>query len=442
MMSEPLQRSLFEESDESTSSPEASHVSPSASQGSKKGRKTTDTSGLISHDSSAKSDPSGYSLRTYLASELSRLTSYSKTWKNQGTPLGRSWWALMTLAPRTVAKGCGLSEGSDWPTPTGQEYGSNGDSPGETGPRRPSLSGAAKLWPTARAEDSEQTGGHRGTPDTLTSAARAWPTPEAADGSRGSLTHMRGNPTLKGAAMWPTATAGDAKASGAAAYSTASGRHSGTTLTDAAYGLWASPQARDWKSGHAQKTTEELYGKRAAPLSHQAVNWQTPNAKDSDNAGSPNRPALTAQARAQAVNSAGLLALESPSTLGKRQDWPTPTAHEGRRPGVDIHSTQEGNLSRDVAREWATPQAHDSTPGDASRVGRYGTKHGGRNLNDEAVATEWPTPRANRHGASDSHGKSPIRGSLNPAWVTQLMQFPDGWLDSEPPTPPRTGGKR
>jgi hypothetical protein len=35
------------------------------------------------------------------------------------------------------------------------------------------------FWPTPRAEDSEQTGGHRGKPDTLTTAARLWPTPSA-----------------------------------------------------------------------------------------------------------------------------------------------------------------------------------------------------------------------------------------------------------------------
>lgn len=222
---------------------------------------------------------------------------------------------------------------------------------------------------------------------------------------------MRGNPTLKGAAVWPTATAGDAKASGAAAYSTESGRHAGTTLTDAASGLWASPQARDWKSGHAQKTTEELYGKRAAPLSHQAVNWQTPNAQDAENAGGPKRPALTAQARG--VNSAGHLAPESPSTHGKRQDWPT-------------------------------PRTTDATGG-PDPTGQDGMRKQGTGPDLKAKvrdATEWPTPRANRHGAPDSHGKSPIRGSLNPAWVGQLMGFPDGWLDSEPPTPPRIGGKR
>lgn len=32
--------------------------------------------------------------------------------------------------------------------------------------------------------------------------------------------------------LWPTATVGDSKQSGAAGYSTESGRHSGTTLTD------------------------------------------------------------------------------------------------------------------------------------------------------------------------------------------------------------------
>ena len=34
-------------------------------------------------------------------------------------------------------------------------------------------------WPTPRAEDSQQTGAHRGVPDTLTSAVRLWPTPKS-----------------------------------------------------------------------------------------------------------------------------------------------------------------------------------------------------------------------------------------------------------------------
>jgi hypothetical protein len=48
-------------------------------------------------------------------------------------------------------------------------------------------------------------------------------------------------------AFWPTPTATDAKASGSAGYSTASGRHAGVTLTDAAVRKWATPNARDEK---------------------------------------------------------------------------------------------------------------------------------------------------------------------------------------------------
>ncbi len=330
MTSEPSQGFLFE--DLSISSVEDSPASRSASPGSKKGPKTSGTFGPRCHESSEKSDPVGYSLRTYLACELSRLTSCLKTWKDRGTPAGRSWWVLMTSEGRTVAKGCGLSEGSDWPTPHGMQV----DNPRMAGPTGNELGRAVtKQWPTPRAEDSEQTGGHRGSADTLTAAGR----------------------------------------------------------------LWASPQARDWKdSGPTQ-------GNRKSP-----------------NLG---------------TQCAGLVAPESPSTLGKPQGWPTPTAHDGRRPGVDIHSTQGGDLSRGVAL-WRTPSASliDPKP--------EGTKLTGRTpqdpqigIADQVMAQEWPTPRANRHGAPDS-GSGSCRGSLNPPWVASLMGFPADWLDSPPPT----GGKR
>lgn len=45
-------------------------------------------------------------------------------------------------------------------------------------------------------------------------------------------------------------------------------------------------------------------------------------------------------------------------------------------------------------RLWPTPQAHDMHPGNPARVGRYGTKHGARNLNDEvALAELGPLPQ-------------------------------------------------
>ena len=59
---------------------------------------------------------------------------------------------------------------------------------------------------------------------------------------------------------------------------------------------------------------------------------------------------------------------------------------------------------------WPTPQHHDAAPGQAKRVGRFGTKHGGRNLNDEAALAEGVPS-----------------GALNPTWVEWLMGFPLGW---------------
>lgn len=113
---------------------------------------------------------------------------------------------------------------------------------------------------------------------------------------------------------------------------------------------------------------------------------------------------------------------------------------------------------------WPTPTAHDSRPGHAERVGRFGTKHGGKNLNDEVA--KFPTPRVcsgkrssgmNRTDLYRAMEKFPtpiardarspksaaylpghqgsqglvqkIGGTLNPTWVEWLMGFPLGWTD-------------
>src|SRR4051812_33755369 len=85
-------------------------------------------------ESCERCGPFGSLLRTSLLCELEALTGSSMTWRRQGTPLGRSWWVLTTSAPVTDANASGSL------------------------PER---------WPTPRAEDCEQTGAHRGVPDTL-----------------------------------------------------------------------------------------------------------------------------------------------------------------------------------------------------------------------------------------------------------------------------------
>lgn len=77
------------------------------------------------------------------------------------------------------------------------------------------------------------------------SSSSLWPTAAARDhkGPHMSSGDREGGPCLGRAVLWPTATATDAEASGAAAYDRSSGRHSGTTLTDAAVRQWPTPTA-------------------------------------------------------------------------------------------------------------------------------------------------------------------------------------------------------
>jgi hypothetical protein len=55
--------------------------------------------------------------------------------------------------------------------------------------------------------------------------------------------------------------------------------HDGVTLVDAIR-RWATPSARDWRSGDASEATLE---RNARPLNEQATHWPTPNAVDGHN---------------------------------------------------------------------------------------------------------------------------------------------------------------
>lgn len=70
--------------------------------------------------------------------------------------------------------------------------------------------------------------------------------------------------------------------------------------------------------------------------------------------------------------------------------WPTPNAHDGRRPGADLKSTQGGNLSRDTVM-WMTPSVSNSQGNEYTRDrGQPGMER----LTLTGQAQQWPTPRA------------------------------------------------
>ncbi len=154
---------------------------------------------------------------------------------------------------------------------------------------------------------------------------------------------------------------------------------------------------------------------------------------------------------------------------GFARKFPTPTTMDtgsrfNRSPskGAAMRPTLGAMAKFDL---WATPQAHDATKGNAKRVGRFGTKAGGRNLTDEvqmwptptatlaskggrvtprkareghslieavSARTTWPSPAARdwRSGKGRTeNGHTPqlpevVGGQLNPMWVAWLMGWP------------------
>ena len=141
--------------------------------------------------------------------------------------------------------------------------------------------------------------------------------------------------------------------------------------------------------------------------------------------------------------------------------WRTPTAWDGRRPGLDM-SNFNHHLTRDVgnwiARNWQTPGVDSFRSRGGDRKGEMGLDQQARN---------WPTPTAgdsksagsrNLEGSKANAGVSltdmvrfgnsntprnpsrqdqtqdqkPTKPVLNPRFVEWLMMFPIGWGASEP----------
>jgi len=111
--------------------------------------------------------------------------------------------------------------------------------------------------------------------------------------------------------------------------------------------------------------------------------------------------------------------------------WMTPNVPNGGRVMSAENVAAKGATSRgkrqvdlgSQVRQWTTPQAHDSQgAADAARHGRYGTKHGGRNLPDHAAAAmeQWPTP-TQPYGTNQSLSKG---AAVRPSLQTMAGQWP------------------
>lgn len=238
---------------------------------------------------------------------------------------------------------------------------------------------------------------------------------------------------------------------------------------------WPTARVEDAEScGNHPGATDSLTGA--------CSNWGTPTIGTAGGRGqeSPTRGSrLQDQARAGSIDSEMWPTPKSargdyeishgekvPTLLGAAlRHWSTPTAHDARRPGLDLHSTQGNNLSRD-AGQWYTPNVPNGGRSmDAESTEAKGaTAQGKRQVGLESQTRHWPTPNtapeAPNNGRNRGNGQYRDRNSsqclgdiasrcspqgpetstdgepssrstpkLNPRFVEWLMGWPLGWTD-------------
>jgi len=208
--------------------------------------------------------------------------------------------------------------------------------------------------------------------------------------------------------LWPTATSGDAGSFGAAGYSTESGRHSGTTLTDAAK-LWPTPQAQEDGS-----TPEAMLARK------ERANVKRKAGLYADGCGSPSMLSLSLAANLWSTPRTmdGSLSGET------REDW------EERRARKKAANPNLGDLDIPLSSQvlWMTATTRDWKDGACADADVPTNGLLGR----QVLRTET--------AGSDGSGKA----VLNPSFVEALMGFPPGWtvptgsaLSATPSSPPR-----
>jgi hypothetical protein len=263
-------------------------------------------SGFKSFVVSENADRLGLLLRTSLLYELAGLTPFSKVWKKQATPAGRSWWVLTTLAPRTEESESGSLE--LWTTPdTCKGGGSTDRMNGIT--HRPDgsyitlrLETQSKMWATPRgkftAEEPEvwqirNDAGKVATPP-LGMQAKQWPTPRASEQENrttkptpSQIAGTHGKYLASEAATWPTPTVQDGENNAGA-----SQFERNSLPLNAIVSTWPTPRVTTSAMTASRAQVERVLngeeaerGPGACKLELSAALWPTPRANDPEKRG-------------------------------------------------------------------------------------------------------------------------------------------------------------
>lgn len=125
-------------------------------------------------------------------------------------------------------------------------------------------------------------------------------------------------------------------------------------------------------------------------LRGEVENWPTPDANVMNDGESPESFEARRQRNIEKhVNGNGM---GTPLAM-RVQQWPSPRTEDSQECGN--HPGAMDSLG--VVKLWTTPQSHDVAAGNAARIGRYGSEHGGKNLTDDVML--WRTPDTRDHHA-------------------------------------------
>lgn len=203
---------------------------------------------------------------------------------------------------------------------------------------------------------------------------------------------------------WPTTTTRDEASSGSAGYSTESGRHSGTTLTDAIR-TWTTPTAsmenQDRRSSESMERELDREG-RGSNLAYDAYRWKTPH---------------------------GMAGIDHTGKAGgggefaaQVERWASPRTSDTN--GAGTHG--EGGMDlRTQADTWPSPMARDHKGGGVTTERKDGKSR--------MDMLDWRAEAFSRPVLSTLDGRelSPttrtLRPRLNPAFAAWLMGLPGWW---------------
>ena len=145
-------------------------------------------------------------------------------------------------------------------------------------------------------------------------------------------------------------------------------------------------------------------------------------------------PPDTGHERINRSASAG--ATDRPTIALAAKLWETPNAHDGRRPGADLKSTQGGNLNRDAVM-WMTPSVSNSQGNEYTRDrGILGQER----LTLTGQAQQWTTPASRDYRTPNSQSLQErgqgTKGEQLPNFMEHHFSHPvHSTLDGRPLSP-------